>query len=253
MQFGVEITCGSSRIELTTFGGGKTVFYVEGNRFKAAIFCALYVCGLLVIFLTPLKTLTSFLIGSEIYFIFFHRQKHIFHSPEFCHRINSALRSRLQNTAGTSWLTYDTLLCEKLTLAATYSFAYAWFIICDLEWRQVEWVVILSFEGLLAVLWHMDNPTRNQSLHSYWGNRWANMFPGVCPYYSGASGAPGDCRARWNWSVVTTDWTGNELLQDKWAATREMKNPTTKGERVSGSIHQHTFPQFYPCKKKCSV
>lgn len=53
-------------------------------------------------FLTPLKTLTSFLIGSEIYFIFFHRQKHIFHSPEFCHRINSALRSRLQNTAGTS-------------------------------------------------------------------------------------------------------------------------------------------------------
>lgn len=102
MQFGVEITCGSSRIELTTFGGGKTVFYVEGSRFKAAIFCALYVCGLLVVFLTPLKTLTSFLIGSEIYFIFFHRQKHIFHSPEFCHRINSALRSRLQNTAGTS-------------------------------------------------------------------------------------------------------------------------------------------------------
>lgn len=231
MQFGVEIACGSSRTELTTFGGGKTVFYVEGSRFKAA----LYVCGLLGVFLTPMKTLTSFLIGSEMFF--FHRQEHIFHSPESFYRTNSALRSRLKNTAETSWLIYDTLLREKLTLAATYSFAYAWFIICDLEWRQVEWAVILSFERLLAVLWHMDNPTRNQSLHSYWGNRWANMFPGGCPYYSGASGAPGDCRARWNWSVVTTDWTGNELLQDKWAATREMKNPTTKGERVSGSIH----------------
>lgn len=93
---------------------------------------------------------------------------------------------------------------------------------------QVEWAVPLSLKRLLAVLWHMDNPTRNQSLHSYWGNRWANMFPGGCPYYSGASGPPGDSRARWNWGVVTTEWTGNELLQDKWAATWEVRNPPTK-------------------------
>ncbi len=93
---------------------------------------------------------------------------------------------------------------------------------------QVEWVVPFSLKRLLTVLWHMDNPTRNQSLHSYWGNRWANMFPGGCPYYSGASRPPGDSRARWNWGVVTTEWTGNELLQDKWAATWEMRNPLTK-------------------------
>lgn len=52
---------------------------------------------------------------------------------------------------------------------------------------QVEWAVPLSLKRLLTAPWHMDNPTRNQSLHSYWGNRWANMFPDGCPYYSGAS------------------------------------------------------------------
>lgn len=93
----------------------------------------------------------------------------------------------------------------------------------------------------------MDNPTRNQSLHSYWGNRWANMFPGVCPYYSTASGPPGDSRARWNWGVVTTEWTGNELLQNKWSATWEMRNPPTKhGDRGWVAASTSTFfPQLH--------
>lgn len=59
---------------------------------------------------------------------------------------------------------------------------------CDLEWRHWLGEHCLLFNRLLAVLWNMDDPTRNQSLHSYWGNRWANMFPGGCPYYSGATG-----------------------------------------------------------------
>lgn len=88
--------------------------------------------------------------------------------------------------------------------------------------------VLLSLKGLLFVLWHMDNPTRNQSLHSYCSNRWANMFPGGCPYYSGATGPPGDNRARWNRGVVTTEWTGNELLQDKWDTTWEPRKSSIK-------------------------
>ena len=110
---------------------------------------------------------------------------------------------------------------------------------------QVEWVLLLSLKRLLAVLWHMDNPTRNQSLHSYRGNRWANMFPGGCPYYSGATGPPGDSGARWNWGVVTTEWTGNELLQDKWAATWEMRNLPTNS-RGSGWMAASTLlPQLH--------
>lgn len=34
---------------------------------------------------------------------------------------------------------------------------------------------------------HADNSTRNQSSHSYRLNRWANMLPSRCPYYSGAA------------------------------------------------------------------
>ena len=110
---------------------------------------------------------------------------------------------------------------------------------------QVEWAPLLSLKKLLAVLWHMDNPTRNQSLHSYRGNRWANMFPGGCPYYSGATGPPGDSGARWNWGVVTTEWTGNELLQDKWAATWEMRNLPTNS-RGSGWMAASTLlPQLH--------
>lgn len=138
-------------------------------------------------------------------------------------------RHRTKSTAHCfqSWKTelrqldWYTQLCETLPTCLVYHLRVG-------MQSQVEWVVLLSLKRLLAVLWHMDNPTRNQSLHSYSGNRWANMFPDGCPYYSGASEAPGDSRARWNWGVVTTEWTGNELLQDKWAATWEMRNRPAK-------------------------
>lgn len=121
---------------------------------------------------------------------------------------------------------WNTACHMTLTMADTHN---AWFVVCDfeMEFHEVR-VVLLSLKELVAVWWHMDNPTRNQSLHSYCGNRWANMSPGGCPYYSGATGPPGDNRARWNWGVVTTEWTGNELLQDKWAATWEMRKSSHK-------------------------
>lgn len=109
----------------------------------------------------------------------------------------------------------------------------AWFVM----WFQMELhEVLISLKGLLFVLWHMDNPTRNQSLHSYCSNRWANMFPAGCPYYSGATGPPGDNRARWNRGVVTTEWTGNELLQDKWDTTWEPRKSSIRVE-VNDSNH----------------
>ena len=48
----------------------------------------------------------------------------------------------------------------------------------------------------------------------------------------GVVGPQETAEARWNWSVVTTDWTGNELHQDKWAPTWEMRSLPTKRKGV---------------------
>lgn len=170
-------------------------------------------------------------------FIFCLKGHHLFHCSGSQHRTNCALPSALKSRAETTWL--------NILVSVKHFLSDLWF---GLE-SQVEWALPLSLKRLLAVLWHMDNPTRNQSLHSYWGNRWANMFPGGCPYYSGASGTPGDSRARWNWGVVTTEWTGNELLQDKWAATWEMRNPPTKSrdKRWMAASTNTLLPQLHSC------
>lgn len=117
------------------------------------------------------------------------------------------------------------------TAVGTYSWLHAWIVTL-----HEVWVVLLLLKKLLAVRWHIDNPRRNQSLHSYCCNRWANMLPGDSPYYSGAIRPPGDTRARWNWGVVTTERTGNELLQDKCAATWEMRKYKERREGVNGAI-----------------
>lgn len=148
----------------------------------------------------------------------------------------------------------DILICVKLCLSHDFNNgSHIFFGLClvyhlrfGME-SQVEWALLLSLKRLLTVLWHMDNPTRNQSLHSYWGNRWANMFPGGCPYYSGATGPPGDSGARWNWGAVTTEWTGNELLQDKWAATWETRNPLTKSRGRECMAASALLPQLRSC------
>lgn len=218
--------------------GTNNSFWIKTCDFKAAII-ALFVC---VFFFTPgenwpvFSLVTKWNMFSSSSFVC----REYFHCSDTQHWTNFALPSTLiknktnkpKKTDAGTWLIYSSIwnTAYHTTLTMTITFIciclvyHLWF---GTE-SQVEWTMLLSFKRLLAVLWHMYNPTRNQSLCSYWGNRWANMFPGGCPYYSGASGPPGDSRARWNWGVVTTEWTGNELLRDKWVATREIKDPPTK-------------------------
>lgn len=98
--------------------------------------------------------------------------------------------------------------------------------------------------------WHVDNPTRNQSLHSCCGNMRANMLPGDAALLFRGYRAPGDWRARWNWGVVTTEWTSNELLHDKWDATWEMWKPSHGEWRVgvNGSNHAFSSHHSYGCE-----
>lgn len=114
-----------------------------------------------------------------------------------------------------------------------------------LSWNLEVWAVPLSLNDLLAVWWHVNNPTRNQSLHSCCSNMWANMFPGDSPYYSEAIWPPGDWRARWNWGVVTTQWASNELLEDKWDATWEVWKSSHGEWRRGVKGDNHTFSSHY--------
>lgn len=75
---------------------------------------------------------------------------------------------------------------------------------------------------------------------------WANMFPGDSSYYSGAIRPREIGGARWNWGVVTTEWTSNELLQDKWEATWEMWKSSHAEWREGSAATARRSPRIIP-------
>lgn len=60
MQFGVEIACGSSRIEMTTFGGGKTVFLCWGKQIQSSNFLCVVCLWIVGCFFNPLENSDQF-------------------------------------------------------------------------------------------------------------------------------------------------------------------------------------------------
>lgn len=75
---------------------------------------------------------------------------------------------------------------------------------------------------------------------------WANMFPGDSSYYSGAIRPREIGGARWKWGVVTTEWTSNELLQDKWEATWEMWKSSHAEWREGSAATARRSPHIIP-------